>query len=88
MPVVYEAGSLALLPTRAKTEDLRIDLDQEQAGAERAAVEGDLPVACQPADLARYVFAVMQGIAVQAAGGASRAQLRRVAAIALEAWPE
>jgi AcrR family transcriptional regulator len=55
---------------------------------ERAVAEGDLPVACQPADLARYVFAVMQGIAVQAAGGASRAQLRRVAAIALQAWPE
>jgi len=43
VPVVYEAASLALLPAPAKTGDLRIDLDQDQAGAERAAVEGGLP---------------------------------------------
>ena len=36
-----------------------------------------------PADLARYVVTVIQGMAVQAAGGASRAELRRVAALAL-----
>jgi hypothetical protein len=42
VPVVYEAAPLTLLPP-AKTEDLHIDLDQEQAGAERAAVEGGLP---------------------------------------------
>ena len=55
---------------------------------ERARAEGDLPVDANPADLARYLVAVTQGIAVQAAGGASRAQLRRVAATALRAWGE
>jgi AcrR family transcriptional regulator len=54
----------------------------------RALSEGDLPVDSHPADLARYVVAVLNGIAVQAAGGASRAELRRVAAVALRAWPE
>ena len=55
---------------------------------ERALSDGDLPDDSHPADLARYIVAVMQGIAVQAAGGASRAELRRVAAMALRAWPE
>jgi AcrR family transcriptional regulator len=54
---------------------------------ERAVVEGDLPADARPADLARYFVAVMHGMSVQAAGGASRAELRRVAALALRAWP-
>jgi AcrR family transcriptional regulator len=55
---------------------------------ERAISEGDLTADPHAADLARYVMAVIQGIAVQAAGGASRAELGRVAAMALRAWPE
>jgi AcrR family transcriptional regulator len=54
---------------------------------ERALADGDLPADSDPADLARYVIAVMQGMAVQAAGGASREELRRVTEIALRAWP-
>jgi len=54
---------------------------------ERARVEGDLPARARPADLARYVVTVMRGMAVQAAGGATRAELERVVATALHAWP-
>jgi AcrR family transcriptional regulator len=54
---------------------------------ERALSEADLPVESNPADLARYVVAVFQGIAVQAAGGARRNELARVAEIALRSWP-
>ena len=54
---------------------------------ERAKAEGDLPADADPADLARYVVTVMHGMAVQAAGGASREELRRVAEMALRAWP-
>ena len=54
---------------------------------ERALAEGDLPAAADPADLARYIVTVLQGMAVQAAGGASRAELRRVVEVALRAWP-
>ena len=54
---------------------------------ERARADGDLPAEADPADLARYVVTVMRGMAVQAAGGASREDLRRVAAMALRAWP-
>lgn len=54
---------------------------------QRAIAEGDLPADANPADLARYVATVTYGMAVQAASGASRAQLRRVARLALRAWP-
>jgi AcrR family transcriptional regulator len=55
---------------------------------ERAITEGDLPADANTADLARYIMTVIHGIAVQAAGGASRAELRRVAALTLQVWPE
>jgi AcrR family transcriptional regulator len=53
----------------------------------RAKAEGDLPANSNPADLARYVTTVLQGMSVQAAGGATRAELQRVARTALLAWP-
>jgi AcrR family transcriptional regulator len=54
---------------------------------ERAIADGDLPFDADPADLARYVVTITQGMAVQAAGGASREELRRVVEMALRAWP-
>lgn len=55
---------------------------------ERARAEGDLPPGCDTADLARYITTVTHGIAVQAAGGATCDELRRVIETALRAWPE
>jgi AcrR family transcriptional regulator len=54
---------------------------------ERAKKEGDLPRNANPADLARYLATVIHGMAVQAAGGATRAELRRVAKLAQQSWP-
>jgi AcrR family transcriptional regulator len=54
----------------------------------RAQAEGDLAHDVNPADLARYVVTVIQGIAVQTAGGAARPELRRVIQTALRAWPQ
>jgi len=54
----------------------------------RAQAEGDLPGDANPADLARYVVTMIHGIAVQAASGAARDQLRRVIRTALRAWPQ
>lgn len=53
----------------------------------RAKREGDLPAGADPASLARYVATVLHGMAVQAAGGASRKELERVAETALRVWP-
>jgi AcrR family transcriptional regulator len=55
---------------------------------QRAKREGDLPKNADPAELAHYVVTVVRGMAIQAAGGASRDQLHRVAQIALRAWPK
>jgi len=53
----------------------------------RAKIDGDLPGDCNPADLARYVRSVVYGLAVQAAAGATAKELRKVADLALQAWP-
>ena len=55
---------------------------------QRAKRQGDLPKNADPSELASYVMTVVRGMAVQSAGGASSDQLRRVAQIALRAWPK
>ena len=55
---------------------------------QRAKEEGDLTADTNPADLSRYVMTISQGMAVQAAGGASRADLQRVVATAMRSWPQ
>jgi AcrR family transcriptional regulator len=55
---------------------------------QRAQAEGDLRPDANAADLARFVVAVIQGLAVQAAGGATRNELKRVVKAAMRAWPE
>jgi AcrR family transcriptional regulator len=54
---------------------------------ERAVKEGDLPSSADPAALARYIDTVNFGLAIQAASGASRAELVRVVETAMKAWP-
>jgi AcrR family transcriptional regulator len=54
---------------------------------ERAIAEGDLVEGADAADLARYISAILQGIAVQATGGASRQQLRKIAQMTMRNWP-
>jgi AcrR family transcriptional regulator len=53
----------------------------------RAQEEGDFPKSASPCDLARYIATVMHGMAVEAASGATREELKRVAETALRAWP-
>ncbi|MBX3438521.1 MAG: TetR/AcrR family transcriptional regulator [Planctomycetaceae bacterium] len=55
---------------------------------ETAIAEGELPPHVNAADLARYVSTVSYGLAVQAAGGATTADLTATAAIALQALPD
>jgi hypothetical protein len=53
----------------------------------RAKSEGDLPADTDPADLARYLAAIIYGMAVQAAGGASRDKLQHVVEMTLRTLP-
>ena len=50
---------------------------------QQAQSKGELPPEIQPADFARYLSSVTAGFGIQAANGATRAELRRVAEIAL-----
>lgn len=50
---------------------------------QRARSEGDLPAGVSPKDLARYVVVVMNGLSIQAANGASQAEMNAAVDIAL-----
>jgi len=58
-----------------------------RARLERAKVDGDLPAESCSGQLARYVMTVSNGMAVQAAAGATRKQLQEVVDQVLRGWP-
>jgi len=58
-----------------------------RARLERAKDEGLMPPDLDPGDFARYVMAVMEGMAVRAAGGAGRQELEQIGEMALRTWP-
>jgi AcrR family transcriptional regulator len=86
-------GALTVGPV---AEPVRAELSRLRAAAEAAVrkrfeyaiAERDLPESVDAAKLARYIITVIWGLSVQAAGGATRAQLKDVAETAMQAWPE
>jgi AcrR family transcriptional regulator len=78
-----------------ESEAIRRDLERRRQGAEdalrrrllRAKAEGDLPADADAGDLASFVFTVAHGMAVRAKSGATKAELRRVAEMALGTLP-
>lgn len=54
---------------------------------DRARAEGDYDDSLTAEDLINYLFAVLQGLAVQAGAGATREQLDRTVDLALRTWP-
>jgi AcrR family transcriptional regulator len=83
------------LACSAESEPVRKELAaRRQAGEamlrerfERAIAERDLPPDANAGDLARYVTALIAGMSVQSTSGANRADLERVAYLAMQAWP-
>ncbi|RAZ90309.1 TetR/AcrR family transcriptional regulator [Mesorhizobium hawassense] len=69
------------LATRRRRGELGI-LDRLR----RAQDEGELQASAQPGDLARYLSALIYGMAVLSADGASKKELAAVADIALRGW--
>ena len=75
--------------------DIRMELAARRSAGEaairermeRALAEGDLPPDADPAALARFVRTAVYGLAVQSAGGATRAELEEVIQVLLAAWP-
>ncbi|MET0452867.1 MAG: TetR/AcrR family transcriptional regulator [Mycobacterium sp.] len=85
-------GSLAAGAAGREVRDLLIAWRNEPIAYlrkrfERAVDEGDLPIDADPGVLARYVVTMSNGIAVQAASGASPEELRQVADAAMRNWP-
>ena len=86
-------GALACGP---ESDSIRKELIRRRKAGEgiildrlkRAKAEGDLPPDADPADLARYLSIVIYGMTIQAAGGATRKELRKVAELALQNWPQ
>lgn len=54
---------------------------------ERARNEGDLPAHIDPDSITSYLYAVLQGMAVQSGAGASREELERLVDTAILMWP-
>jgi AcrR family transcriptional regulator len=54
---------------------------------EQAKAQHDLPKDGDPAALARFIAAIIFGMAVLASGGASRKELEQVISTAMKAWP-
>ncbi len=75
-------------PLREETRARRASLTEAiRERLERALGEGDLPSGSNAPALARYVAAVMRGMAVEAASGASGAELNQIVDVAMSAWP-
>jgi AcrR family transcriptional regulator len=62
-------------------------LAQLQKRMQQARSEGDLPKNVDAASLARYVFILMNGLGVQAANGASAAEMKAAIEVALKSMP-
>jgi AcrR family transcriptional regulator len=62
-------------------------LAQLQKRMQRAHREGDLAADVNPKDLARYIVIVMNGLSVQAANGATKAEMTSAVQMALRSMP-
>jgi AcrR family transcriptional regulator len=93
------AGCLAVLGTTYCAEDSssvgKIVIAFRRAGQaairerfERARRDGDLPANADPKELTDFIGTVVCGMAVQAASGATRADLERVIERTMQAWPQ
>jgi AcrR family transcriptional regulator len=91
-------GCLGVISTNAcgvEAESIKADVVTRRASSqaalferfERAKREGDLPEHIEVKSLAAYLYAILQGMAVQAGSGATRADLERVVEISLMGWP-
>ena len=54
---------------------------------QRAVAEGDFHAPVDPEGITKYLTAILQGMAVQAGAGASRAELQRLVDTTLAVWP-
>lgn len=82
------SGSEASAHIRSALADIRLETEAFFASTIGAGVEsGELPADTDVRALAKFAMTVLQGMTIQARDGASHADLLRVAAAAMRAWP-
>lgn len=88
-------GVIGATACGAEAESIKADVIARRASSLAALVErfeqakrdGDLPDHVDVLGLTNYLFAILQGMAVQAGSGATRADLERVCDTSLMMWP-
>jgi AcrR family transcriptional regulator len=88
-------GVISATACGAEAESIKADVIKRRASSQAALVErfaqakrdGDLPDHVDVAGLTSYLFAILQGMAVQAGSGATRADLESVVDTSLMMWP-
>jgi AcrR family transcriptional regulator len=88
-------GVIGATACSAEAESIRAEVIKRRATSSAALIErfrqaqvdGDLPPHVEPDALAQLLYAIMQGMAVQAGAGATREELERVVETSLLLWP-
>ncbi|MDP1027674.1 TetR/AcrR family transcriptional regulator [Sphingomonas sp. KR1UV-12] len=88
-------GVIHSMACGAEAESIKADVIARRASSqaalvarfERAKAEGDLPPHVDVGGLTSYLYAILQGMAVQAGSGASREELERLVDTTLAIWP-
>ncbi len=88
-------GVIAATACGSEAESIKAEVIKRRASSSamllgrfrQAQRDGDLRSDVQPEALAQYLFTILQGMAVQAGAGASRADLESVMETSLMLWP-
>lgn len=88
-------GVISSMACGAEAEPIKAAVVERRASSQRAVVdrflrakeEGDLPAHVDPQALTGYLFAILQGLAVQAGSGASAEALGKVVDTSMMVWP-
>ncbi|MBU3078524.1 TetR/AcrR family transcriptional regulator [Sphingomonas quercus] len=88
-------GVISSVACGPEAESIKADVIARRASSEaaliarfeRAKAEGDLPGSTDPAALARYLTAILQGLSVQAGAGVCCADLGKLVDTTISLWP-
>ncbi|MFA5988229.1 MAG: TetR/AcrR family transcriptional regulator [Sphingomonas sp.] len=88
-------GVISSLACSPEAESIRAEVITRRVSSQRALVErferardeGDLPATVDVGGLTSYLYAILQGMSVQASSGATREDLERLAETSLALWP-
>lgn len=88
-------GVIGAMPCGVEAESIKAEVLKRRQSSTATLIErfaqarrdGDLPSHVEPEALARYLITILQGMAVQASGGATCEDLRRVVETSMSMWP-